>query len=172
MAWWRAPAITASALVIGNQRLDDPGWELALQSVAGSFPILLGDPRKVPPAERAKIRGWARWLRAMQDRHDFLSFREDVPGFGEPAEGRWDAFARLNRDSGSGGIVGVFRQGAAESRRLVTIPGLDEAATYLVRRAPDGAEVARLEGRALGAEGFAVELPDLHSGALFDLARE
>jgi alpha-galactosidase len=172
IAWWRAPAITASALVIGNQRLDDPGWELALQSVAGSFPILLGDPRQVAPAERAKIRGWARWLRAMQDRHDFLSFREDVPGFGEPAEGRWDAFARLNRDSGSGGIVGIFRQGASESRRLVTIPDLDEAATYTVRRAPGGAEVARLEGRALATSGLAVELPDLHSGALFELARE
>jgi len=68
--------------------------------------------------------------------------------------------------------VGVFRQGAAESRRLVTIPGLDEAATFVVRRAPDGAEVARLEGRALATSGFAVELPDLHSGALFELARE
>ena len=90
-AWWRAPATTASALIIGNQRLDDPGWELALQSVVGSFPILLGDPRKISPSDRARIRRWASWLRATQDRHDFLSFREDVPGFGEPAEGQWDA---------------------------------------------------------------------------------
>jgi alpha-galactosidase len=172
MAWWRAPAITASALVIGNLRLDDPGWELALQSVAGSYPILLGDPRKVPPSERAKIRRWAKWLRTMQDRHDFLSFREDVPGFGEPAEGQWDAFARLNRDSGSGGIVGVFRHGAAETRRVVAIQGLAPAATYIVRRGPDGAEVARLEGRAIATTGFAVELSAPYAGALFELVRE
>lgn len=68
--------------------------------------------------------------------------------------------------------MGVFRQGAAEARRLVTIPGLDESATYVVRRAPDGAEITRLEGRALATSGFAVGLPDLHSGALFELARE
>lgn len=171
-AWWRAPATTASALIIGNQRLDDPGWELALQSVVGSFPILLGDPRKVSPSDRARIRRWASWLRATQDRHDFLSFREDVPGFGEPAEGQWDAFARLNRDSGSGGVVGIFRQGAAETRRVVAIQGLDPAATYVVRRAPDGAEVTRLEGHALAATGFTVELAAPHSGALFELARE
>jgi alpha-galactosidase len=171
MAWWRAPAITASALVIGNQRLDDPRWELALQSVAGSFPIMLGDVRKVPPATRARMKTWTRWLRAVQDRHDFLTFREDLPGFGEPAEGSWDGFARLNRDSGSGGIVGVFRQGAAEAERLVTIRGLDPAAEYVVRRGPDGGEVARLDGRALAETGFRVRLSERYDGTLLEVAR-
>ncbi len=45
MAWWRSPAIPAAAMVIGNQQLDDPNIELSIMSLAGSFPIFLGDPR-------------------------------------------------------------------------------------------------------------------------------
>ncbi len=47
----------------------------------------------------------------MQDRHDYMMYRQDLAGFGEPQEGQWDGFQRINTDTKSGGIVGVFRQG-------------------------------------------------------------
>ena len=47
MSWWRAPVIPATALVIGNQSLDDEYALYSYKSLCGSLPIMLGDPRKM-----------------------------------------------------------------------------------------------------------------------------
>ncbi len=47
MSWWRTPVIPATALVIGNQSIDDPDFEFSLMSLAGSLPIVLGDPTAI-----------------------------------------------------------------------------------------------------------------------------
>ena len=77
MSWWRTPAIPAAALVIGNQQLDDPNIELSIMSLAGSFPIFLGDPRKLSKEQSNNIKSWADWLRKMQDRYDYMMYRQD-----------------------------------------------------------------------------------------------
>ncbi len=170
LAWWRSPALPASSLVIGNLQLDDPGSELALLSAAGTFPLLLGDPRRTPPAERARIRGWVDWLKSKRHFHEYMLFRQDLPGFGEPMEGQWDGWARIDTESRSGGILGVFRQGGAERERTVTVPGLDPDRVYLVRRGPTGEEVAWGTGRELGERGFTAILECPYDGALFEVA--
>ena len=114
MAWWRSPAVPASSLVIGNTPMDDPGFEFALKSLIGTLPIVLGDPRKIPPEERERINDWSLWMQKMQERYDYMSYRRDLPGFGEPREGSWDGWMRINNDTHDGGIVGVFRQGALD----------------------------------------------------------
>ncbi len=50
-----------------------------------------------------------------------MSYRQDLAGFGEPMNGMWDGFQRINVTDHSGGIVGVFRQGSHEEERVVTI---------------------------------------------------
>jgi len=70
MAWWRSPAVPASSLVIGNTPMDDPNFEFALKSLIGTLPIVLGDPRKIAPEERARIKMWSHWMQAMQDKYD------------------------------------------------------------------------------------------------------
>ena len=96
MAWWRTPVIPATALVIGNQQLDDPDFQLSLMSLAGSLPIVLGDPRLLSKEERSRIKSWADWLKRMQIEHDFMMYRQDLYGYGEPIEGNWDGFQRIN----------------------------------------------------------------------------
>jgi alpha-galactosidase len=171
MGWWRSPVVPASSLVIGNQQMDDPDFMLSLKSLAGTLPIVLGDPRKLTIAQRTEIRFYADWLKTMQERHNFMVYRQDLPGFGEPAEGHWDGFQRINTDSKSGGIVGVFRHGAAEKERTVTVAGLDPLATYLVLKAPDGKKVARMTGKKLEEEGFEVEFDKKYDGALFEIRK-
>jgi alpha-galactosidase len=171
MAWWRSPVVPATSLVIGNQRLDDPQFELSLKSLAGSLPIVLGDPRTLTPDQRGRIRAYADWLKAMQAVHDIMTFRQDLPGFGEPAEGRWDGFQRINTESRSGGIAGVFRQGAAESRRTVCIGHLDPDVLYEVREAPGGKPLARMKGAELTRQGFEVRFEKEYDGRLFEIAR-
>ena len=172
LAWGRTPALPASSLVIGNMRLDDPQRILALKSLAGTLPVMLGDPRSLSAQERAEFKKWTKWFRGVEDRHGFMSFRQDLPGFGEPAPGRWDGYSRLNLETKSGGLVGVFREGAAESTRTVSVRGMQPDATYQVRKGPDGAVVCTLTGAELESKGFSVEITNENDGEVFEIVRK
>jgi alpha-galactosidase len=169
MAWWRSPAMSATALVIGNPRMDDKGWELHIKSLAGALPIMLGDPRKLSPEDLKKYRAYAEWLQSMQTSHDIMSYRQDLPGFGEPKEGNWDGFQRINTDTKSGGIIGVFRHGAIDSKRIVTINYLDPAKIYQII-SMDGRLINTSTGNELKTKGLEVSLNEFYSGELFEIS--
>jgi alpha-galactosidase len=117
------------------------------------------------------VRGWAGWMRAMEKKHEYFLFRQDLPGFGEPMEGGWDGWARINTDTGSGGIFGVFRQGGAETERTVALPGLIAEGKYIIRRGPDGETVGQFTGKVLVEKGFRVRLSEKYSQALFEVEK-
>jgi len=169
MAWWRSPALPASSLVIGNTPMDDPGFEFGLKSLIGTLPIVLGDPRKITPEGRARIKEWSDWMQEMQDLYDYMSYRRDLPGFGEPREGAWDGWMRINNDTRAGGIIGVFRHGALEETRQVFLKGLDPELDYLIRSAPTGIQVYMASGKMLMEKGFPVRIPDLYDGMIFEV---
>ena len=99
MAWWRTPVIPAGACVIGNLRLDSDDLEFDFLSTVGTLPIVLGDPRKLSTDDRNMLKSWATWLRKMQQRYNYMVFRQDLTCFGEPTEGHWDGWARINTDT-------------------------------------------------------------------------
>ena len=168
MAWWRSPAMPSTALVIGNPEMQDGGWDLHIKSLAGALPIMLGDPRKLLHTDLRKYRGFADWLQKMEDRYQIMSFRQDLPGFGEPQEGMWDGFQRINTESKAGGIFGVFRQGAIETRRLVTLHDLDPEKIYQVKQM-DGIVMITQTGSELSVKGFMVAIDKLYDGELFEV---
>jgi alpha-galactosidase len=170
MAWWRSPAMPATALVIGNPQMQDIGWETHIKSIAGALPIMLGDPRKLSESELKTYRGYADWLQLMESKYGIMSFRQDLPGFGEPMEGMWDGFQRINTETKEGGIIGVFRHGSVESARTVTVNWLDPLKTYQVK-SMIGKDVARLSGTELKNKGFVVTLGELYSGELFEISQ-
>ncbi|MBI5008370.1 MAG: alpha-galactosidase [Bacteroidia bacterium] len=172
MAWWRSPVIPATAMVIGNQHFDDPQFELSLMSLNGSLPIVLGDPRKLTKEEKDRMKRWADWMRKTQEKHDYMAFRQDLQGYGEPAEGCWDGYQRINTDTGSGGIVGIFRQGSVEKERLVTVKYLDPDSEYEVRKAPSGEILMNSSGKDLLNKGFSVTLDKDYDGAVFEIMRK
>ncbi len=169
MAWWRSPAIPATALVIGNPEMQDSLWELHIKSLAGTLPIMLGDPRRLSANDLIKYRGYADWLQMMDKRYEIMRYRQDLQGFGEPMEGMWDGFQRVNTDTRTGGIIGVFRQGSAESTRQVTVHWLDPERTYLVKEV-NGNLATVATGRELSEVGFPVELLQRYDGKLFEVA--
>ena len=171
MAWWRSPAMPATALVIGNPAMDDAGWENHLKSLAGALPIMLGDPRKLSTTDLTKYRQYADWLQTMQQKHDFMSYRQDLAGFGEPMEGMWDGFQRINTDSKAGGIVGVFRHGATETQRMITVKYLNPARQYQVKTRA-GKVVTSLTGQVLQTTGFPVNLTQQYDGELFEISQK
>lgn len=170
IAWERSLVVPTSALVIGNMWIDDPNRILAFKSLAGAMPVMLGDPRRVPKEERAELKRLVKAFCAAGERHGFMAYRQDLPGFGEPGEGRWDGFARINTTTRSGGIVGVFRQNAVEASRMVAVPGLDPKATYEVRRLVDGAPLMSATGEELAMMGFHVAFDKPICGEIYEIA--
>jgi alpha-galactosidase len=63
-------------------------------------------------------------------------------------DGSWDGFQRINTDTKTGGIIGVFRRGAIEANRLVTINDLNEGSIYQVKTM-DGKVITSKTGREL-----------------------
>jgi alpha-galactosidase len=169
MAWWRSPAMPATALVIGNAQMQDKDWEMHIKSIAGSLPIMLGDPRKLTENDLKKYQLYTGWLQQMETRYNIMSFRQDLPGFGEPMEGMWDGYQRINTETRSGGIIGVFRHGAVETKRVVTVNYLDPDLTYQVKSI-NGNVIATLTGQDLQKKGFELNIEGLYSGDLFEIS--
>jgi alpha-galactosidase len=169
LAWWRSPALPAGSLVIGNLPLDSKDLEFDLKSLIGTLPIMLGDPRKLTAEQKAGMKKWSEWMVRMQDRYDYMSYRQDLPGFSEPSEGEWDGWSRINTDRKNGGIAGVFRQGANEDSRQVFMKNLDAQKKYMILSAPDGRQIAVLTGEQLEAQGFRVKLVKKYDGAIFEI---
>jgi alpha-galactosidase len=171
MAWWRSPAMPATALVIGNPQMQDKGWEMHIQSLAGALPIMLGDPRQLNEADLKKYRGYADWLQAMEEKHGIMSFRQDLAGFGEPMEGHWDGFQRINTDTKSGGIVGVFRHGSVDTKRRIVVKYLDPESLYYIKTI-EGKILFKIKGGDLSEKGFEVALEEKYAGELLEVIKE
>lgn len=168
MAWWRSPAIPALSLVIGNAQMQDKGYEDHIRSLAGALPILCGDPRRLSGEQKKAIRKYSVWLSKMEKRYQIMLYRQDLPGYGEPAEGSFDGFARINRDAGPGGIAGFFRHGSAEETRYVAVNGLLPEGQYRILDM-DGKELACMSGKELREKGFAVTIKERYGGRLFEI---
>jgi alpha-galactosidase len=168
MAWWRSPAIPATSLVIGNPQMQDSDWETHIKSIAGALPIMLGDPRKLSESDQKKYKSYADWLQQMERKYSIMSYRQDLQGYGEPMEGMWDGFQRINTETKNGGIVGIFRHGSVETKRIVTINYLDPGKIYEVK-SMDNKVIATLSGDELRERGFEVNLEGMYSGELYEI---
>lgn len=172
LAWERCPALPATSLVIGNLRMEDEAFELNLMSLAGTLPIMLGDPRQLSAKQRRVYRSWTDWLKGLEQRHGYMSFRQDLPGFAQPQEGCWDGFLRINTNTRSGGLIGVFRQGAAETSRKITIPYLDAGTVYVVTCGYGDKVVAEATGSQMAEQGFIATLSKKYDGQLFEVKKK
>jgi alpha-galactosidase len=169
LAWWKSPVIPASSLIIGNLKVDGPDFIQELKTLVGSFPIVLGNPMKLSVAQRSEIKKWTDWLKSMQSKNNYDLYRQDLPGFGEPAEGNWDGWSRINNDTKEGGIIGIFKQGSLDDERTVSVPGLDQTKTYIVKNAPDDTEVTRMTGKDLFEKGFRVKMTSKYDSRLYEV---
>ena len=105
----------------------------------------------------------------MQHKYQYDLYRQDLPGFGEPVEGGWDGWSRINSDKKSGGIVGVFRHGSLDDTRIISIPGLIKDKYYYIKLAPTNKIVAKMSGDDLERKGFKVKLQDAYDGQLYEI---
>lgn len=105
----------------------------------------------------------------MENRHQIMSYRQDLAGFGEPKEGMWDGFQRINTETQSGGIIGVFRHGGMETERQVTIQYLNPTKNYTVKEAISNKIIIQATGKQLAQTGFKVKIMEVYGGTLFEV---
>jgi alpha-galactosidase len=148
--------------------MQDSAWDMHIKSSPGALPIMLGDPRQLSSRDFIKYRHYADCLQRMQHQYDIMSYRQDIKNLGEPREGMWDGFQRINTETQSGGIIGIFRHGSVEKKRIIAIQFLDPVKIYEVRSI-DGDLVATGTGFNLKTEGFTVELNSRYDGKLFEV---
>jgi alpha-galactosidase len=169
LAWWKSPVIPASSLIIGNLQMNSPEFIQELKTLIGSFPIVLGDLRQLSEEKKVEIKQWISWISEMQQKYDYDLYRQDIPGFGEPMEGSWDGWMRINTDSKKGGIIGVFRHGSLDNERRISIPGLSKNDNYKIKRAPLGEEISVMNGEDLAKQGFKVFLEKNYDSVIFEI---
>ena len=99
-----------------------------------------------------------------------MLFRQDLPGFGEPTHGSWDGFQRINTETKSGGIIGVFKQFSKENERWITVNYLDSAKKYFVVQATTGLIILEATGEELQNKGFKVVFEEEFQGELYEVA--
>jgi len=65
--------------------------------------------------------------------------------------------------------VGIFRQGATEESRVISLPYLDASTVYVIKQAPTGKAVAKMTGAELEQKGFKVTLKEFYQGMLYEI---
>jgi hypothetical protein len=104
-------------------------------------------------------------------KYDYMTYRKDLKGFGEPKEGMWDGWQRINVDTKEGGIFGVFHHGAKEDRRVVYLDDLKEDMLYSICLAPSGKKLVCATGKVLIVEGLPVNIWDLYGGNIYEVKK-
>jgi len=161
--------LPAASLVIGNLRLDSDDLEYDFYSLLGTFPIMLGDIRETNQQDRKWLKSWSDWMLRMQEKYNYMSYRQDLKGFGEPHEGMWDGWQRINTEKQNGGIIGIFRQGSPENSRVITVEGLLKEKLYEVLDASANISLGKFSGLQLKTEGFQVHMDRNYQAKIFEI---
>lgn len=130
LLYQRGMAIPADSMLIGNLQGDTGSWRVRAATEMGSWPLLLGDFRKVSPQDRAHYADWIARYRSLREQVPLNQSFFPLGAWRQPRSDRWDGFARLS-SSGEGLIV-LFRNETNGTAARVRIPGF-----------PDGAFAAR-----------------------------
>ena len=123
LLYQRAPSMPVDSMLIGNLHAEIPSAAETFATTIGSAPLLLGDLRKLTPADQQWYQDHIRWFKQLRARERIDESFFPLGSWRQPSADAWDGFARLAH-SGSG-VIAVFRNqsnGAAAKIELPLIP--------------------------------------------------
>jgi alpha-galactosidase len=135
----RAASMPSESMLIGNLQGNVPSIEESFATAIGSAPLLLGDLRKLSPAEVRWYGVQTRWFKAFRQKASLGDSFFPLGSWQQTNAVQWDGFARFAR-SGDG-VIAVFRNESNAASANVQLPLLPEG-RYRLR--------AVFEGRDLG----------------------
>lgn len=163
----RAPSIPAETMLVGNLQADVGSAEDRFATETGAAPILLGDLRKLPQANREWYADKIQQFKQLRSRSDLLDSFFPLGNWSAPGETSWDGFARLSRTAG--GVIALFKNEsntASVNIQIAAPPG----ARYKVRSLITGASAGEVSSGEL-SRGWKVNLPAQHRVEVLGLER-
>lgn len=121
LLYQRTMSIPAESMVIGNLQGETGSWRVRAATELGSFPLLLGDFRKVSPQDQAHYADWIARYRALREHVALNQSFFPLGSWRQPRSDSWDGFARLSNEGE--GLIVLFRNDTREATAHVRIPG-------------------------------------------------
>jgi alpha-galactosidase len=163
----RAHSIPAETMLVGNLQADIGSVEDRFATETGAAPILLGDLRKLSPANRELYADKIRQFKQLRSQSDLLDSFFPLGNWSAPGETTWDGFARLSRTAG--GVIALFKNESNAASATIQIAAPPEA-RYRVRSLITGASAGEVSSRELG-QGWKVDFPAQHRVEVLALER-
>jgi alpha-galactosidase len=123
LLYQRAASMPSESMLIGNLQANIPTVEESFATAIGSAPLLLGDLRKLTPAEVGWYGKQTRWFKAFRQKASLGDSFFPLGSWQQTNAAQWDGFARFAR-SGDG-VIAVFRNesnAASANAQLPLLP--------------------------------------------------
>jgi alpha-galactosidase len=130
LLYQRAASMPAESMLIGNLHANVPTVEESFATAIGSAPLLLGDLRKLTPAEVSWYASQTRWFKAFRHKASLGDSFFPLGSWQQTNAEEWDGFARFAR-SGDG-VIAIFRNESNAASAKVQLPLLP-AGSYRLR---------------------------------------
>jgi alpha-galactosidase len=130
LLYQRAASMPAESMLIGNLHANVPTVEESFATAIGSAPLLLGDLRKLTPAQVGWYGKQTRWFKEFRHKTSLGDSFFPLGSWQQTNAREWDGFARFAR-SGDG-VIAVFRNESNASAAMVKLPLLP-AGIYRIR---------------------------------------
>ncbi len=124
LLYQRGMAIPTETMLVGNLQGETGSWRVRAATELGSWPLLLGDFRKVSPQDRADYANWIARYRTLRSLVPLNQSFFPLGAWRQPRSNRWDGFARLSHNGE--GLIVLFRNDAPDVTAHVKIPGFPE----------------------------------------------
>jgi alpha-galactosidase len=151
----RAGSMPVEAMLIGNLHADLPSIQESFATTIGSAPLLLGDLRKLTPADRAWYRDKIAWFKHLRKRVKLSESFFPLGSWRQTSPTAWDGFARLAK-SGEG-VVALFPNKSNTSEARIELPLIPEG-RYQVRSVITGKTLGTFD-QAAWKKGVPIAFP-------------
>jgi alpha-galactosidase len=170
LCYERARVVPASALLIGNLRMEADISELNFLSLLSATPMMLGDPRTLTDQKIKWFKEWSDWAKEMEKKYNYTQFYQTSDVFSAPQKNGWDGCARINREKG-GGILCFYRNISPESKRTFPIIWVDENQKYQIYSPLLKKVIGIYTGKQLKEQGITVDIKDENNAEILGIEK-
>jgi alpha-galactosidase len=120
LLYHRAASMPVDTMLIGNLHAETPSAQEVFATAIGSAPLLLGDLRKVSPADQQWYQDHIRWFKQLRRSTNINESFFPLGNWRQPSAVEWDGFARLSHTGN--GVIAVFRNQSNTSTASIQLP--------------------------------------------------
>jgi alpha-galactosidase len=151
----RAGSMPVEAMLIGNLHAELPSIQESFATTIGSAPLLLGDLRKLTPADRAWYRDKITWFKQLRHRVKLSESFFPLGSWRQTSPIAWDGFARLAKTGE--GVIALFRNKSDASEARIEFPLIPDG-RYRLQSVMTGKDLGTF-GRMAWKKGVTISFP-------------